>query len=213
MAELKQYTNKIRAPTMQVYVLEAGTIDINTLVTTGTVTIATTPRTHLTSIVPSEDFVEADGYRFDNKRLKSIKLPKQGIPTTKDPFLGYDDDGMQEYDLVLSDDPDTMISWTCKLDGSEQDLIYPGADTDTVSTNAGYTIKRAGIRVGQEIKMKDVFVLIDGTVGNSAGKKIAHLFTNVALTFTPEEGSADNKADIRGTFEGSATKYYIEKQL
>jgi hypothetical protein len=210
---LKDYSNKIRAPVMQVYILEKDVVPIDTLISSGTMTLNSNARTHLYSIVPSTDFTDTQGFKFDNKRLKSVKLPKMGIPTQKDPFLGYDSDGMQQYDIILSDDPDTMISWECKLDGSEHELIYPKADQNqATTTHAGYTIKRAGIRVGQEVITKDVLVILDGTIGNSNGKRIAHFFEDVALTFTPEEGTADNKADIKGRFEGVATKHYIEKE-
>lgn len=222
---LKDYTNKVRPPVMQVYLLDINTdgthkIDIPALITdsetatpSGITVGSDSGVLHLYDIDTDTAFTNTDGYKFDNKRLKSVKLPKQGIPTTKDPFLGYDSEGMQQYDLIISDDPDTMVSWKCKLDGSEHELIYPKAsESGATSGYFGDTARRAGIRVGQNIIRKDVLILLDGSIGNTSGKKIAHLFENVALTFTPDEGSADNKADVTGTFEGSAEKYYIEKE-
>jgi len=210
---LEQYSNKIRPPVMQVYLLKTGVVDIDDLIANDSITLNSVSVSHIYDIDKDLHFTTDDGFEFSNKRLKSVKLPKQGIPTQKDPYLGYDGEGIQQYDLIVSDDPDTMISWNCKMDGSEHEQIYPAANDDLPTSGSfGEIAKRAGIRVGQDIIKKDVLVVMDGSVGNVGGKKIAHFFKDVALTFTPDEGSADNKEDIKGTYEGSAEKYWIEKE-
>ena len=221
---LNTFTNKIRPPVMKVFLLKQDTpgthkIDIDALIAdselgspVGITVGATSGVTHLYDLDVDAAFTTSDGYGFNNKRLKSVTLPKEGIPTQKDPYLGYDSEGFQQHDTIQSEDADTNISFEVKLDGSEPEFIYPKASDSATAGYFGDIARRAGLRVGQSILKVDILVQIDGSIGNTSGKKIAHYFQDVSLQFTPEQGSADNKADIMGTYEGMGEKYWIEKE-